>query len=80
MEGELVKPGTEPRNVRIAELTVDHVINWCAAHGRMRYGDVLKMRFGSIPMGMETEAGIDRKVFLYNSNNLRSSMKWVQTR
>jgi hypothetical protein len=71
VEGELVKPGTEPRKVRIAELTVDQVINWCAAHGRMRYGDVLKMRFGSIPMGMETEAGIDREVFLYNSNNLR---------
>lgn len=54
---------------RLSETAIEKVVAWCSANGPMRYGDVLKKQFGSVPMGMSgTE--LNSEVFLYNPDNL----------
>jgi hypothetical protein len=64
------KDGGAERTVRFRESTIDKVVTWCAAHGRMSYGDTLMKRFGSLPLGMENAAILSMEAFLYNPNNL----------
>jgi hypothetical protein len=65
----MVKDGVT-RSVRFSEAAIDKVVAWCSAHGRMRYGDVLVKRLGSMPVGMEGTALMKREVFLYNPDDL----------
>jgi hypothetical protein len=66
VEGQRVKDG---ETVRLRESAIDAVVAWCSGHEKMRYGDVWKKRFGSLPMGMDA-AILDMKVFFYNPDNL----------
>lgn len=70
MEGELARPGLGGTRVRIRASTIERVLEWCAKNGRMKYGDVLVKRIGSIPMGMEDSPLLKREVYLYNPANL----------
>jgi hypothetical protein len=72
VECQQVKDGeTVGETVRLRESTIDAVVAWCSGpgHEKMRYGDVLKKRFGSLPAGMNA-ATLDMKVFFYNPDNL----------
>ena len=65
--------GTRPDNeelIRITESAICKIVSWCSTNGTMQYGDVLKNRFGSLPLGMENMPQINMDVFLYNPDNL----------
>jgi len=69
VEGQFMKDGATV-NVRLTESAIDNVVAWCAAHGRLRYRDVLIRRFGSLPVGMEKAPNMDLEVYLYNPDDL----------
>ena len=70
VEVEMVKDGVAGRKVRPTEATIKKVVEWCSAHGRMRYGDLLRKRFGSLPLSMDNAPVLNSEVFLYNPDNL----------
>ena len=70
VEVQIVKDGVAGRKVSFTEAAIEKVVEWCSAHGRMRYGDVLQKQFGSLPLGMDNAAMLDSEVFLYNPDNL----------
>jgi hypothetical protein len=66
---ELEKDGEPKRKVRFTEAAIERVVTWCAAHGPLRYGDVLRKRLGAVPIGFDA-ATLSSKAFLYNPDNL----------
>ena len=65
----LEKDGEPKRKIRFTEAAIERVVTWCAAHGPMRYADVLRKRVGSVPIGLDV-ATLDGEAFLYNPDNL----------
>jgi hypothetical protein len=52
------------------EAMIAKIVQWCAAKGPMRYSDVLRKQFGKLPLGLDDKRILDRKVFLYNPDDL----------
>jgi hypothetical protein len=71
-KGRWVKNGGAVSGMKahLSEAALDKVVTWCAANGKMPYGDVFKKQFGSIPFGMENTLLIRSQVYLYNPDNL----------
>lgn len=70
-EGEGVKDGVMTgKKVRITEAAIEKIVAWCSTQGPTPYGEMLKKRLGSIPLGMEDAPSLNREVFLYNPDNL----------
>ena len=70
VEFQHVRGGIAGRKIRLTEAAVEKVVTWCSAHGRMRYGDLLRKQFGSLPLGMENASILNSEVLLYNPDNL----------
>ena len=70
VEVQIMRDGVAGRKVHLTEAAIEKVVSWCSAHGGMKYGDVLRKQFGSLPLGMEDAAMLNNEVFLYNPNNL----------
>jgi len=56
--------------VRPNEATIARIVGWCADRGPIRYEDYLLKRFGSVPDGLKNRQMLDRRVYLYNPDNL----------
>jgi hypothetical protein len=70
-EGLLTKDGaTSGRSVRLKESTIDRIVDWCSARGRIRYEEVLLKQFGHIPLGMEKLFDLNLEIYLYDPDNL----------
>jgi hypothetical protein len=66
MEGRQVKKGEPEKEVRLTESAIERVVSWCSARAKIKYGDALVMRFGSVPLGMDNSPVLNVDVCLYN--------------
>lgn len=70
IEGQIVNGEEAGKIARLTEHAINKVVTWCSANGPMQYGDVMKKRFGTLPVGMENTAMLNKEAFLYNPDNL----------
>ena len=70
MEGTSALPENAGKRVQLTERTIERIVNWCASRGKVPYAEVMKMRFGQIPMGMESVPLMKSNVYFYNPDNL----------
>jgi len=58
------------KRMQLKETTIERIVNWCGSRGKLPYAEVMKLRFGQIPMGMEDIPRMKWNVYLYNPDNL----------
>ncbi len=56
--------------MQLKEATIERIVNWCAGRGKMPYTEVMKLRFGQIPTGMENMPLMKLNVYFYNPDSL----------
>jgi hypothetical protein len=70
MEGTSLLPEIAGKRIQLKAAAIERIVNWCASRGKMAYADVMKLRFGQMPMGMEDTRRMKWNVYLYNPENL----------
>ena len=56
--------------MQLKEATIERIVNWCASRGKLPYAEVMKLRLGHIPMGMEDMPLMKWNVYFYRPDNL----------
>jgi hypothetical protein len=70
MEGTSARPESAGQRMQLREATIERIVNWCASRGKMPYAEVIKLRLGQIPTGMEDMPLMKGNVYFYNPGNL----------
>jgi hypothetical protein len=70
MEGTSARPESAGQRMQLKEATIERIVNWCASRGKMPYAEVMKLRLGQIPTGMEGMPLMKWNVYFYNPDNL----------
>lgn len=69
-EAQVSLEGKPPIPARLKEATLEKIVTWCAKTKKIRHSDLLKKRFGKLPVGVtEDSAGMNTLLYLYNPDN-----------
>jgi hypothetical protein len=70
-EVQMVLDGEQtPVLARLKESTLERIVAWCAGTEKIKYSDLLKKRFGALPMGITDDSpNMNTLIYLYNPEN-----------